>query len=106
MTMDVKERLQTLMEERGWTMYRLAKEAGISWSTVRNIFKRNTEPSLSTLEVIYRGLGMSLAQFFDTDNSLGLTYEQQEVLSDWNLLDPQSKDAMSKILKALANRVQ
>ena len=46
--MDVKERLQQLMDERQWTIYKVAKEAGIPWSTVRNMFKRNTEPSIGT----------------------------------------------------------
>ena len=36
--MDVKERLQQLMNERGWTIYKVSKEAGIPWSTVRNMF--------------------------------------------------------------------
>lgn len=28
--MDVNERIRALMEERGWTPYRLAKESGLS----------------------------------------------------------------------------
>ena len=77
--MDAKKRLQELMDERGWTMYRLAKESGTSWSTIRNVFKRGTEPSVSTLEVLCKGLGVSLAQFFDTEHALGLTREQQAI---------------------------
>ena len=61
--MDVKERLQQLMNERGWTIYRVAKEADIPWSTVRNMFKRNTEPSIATLECLCKGMGMTLPQF-------------------------------------------
>ena len=36
--MDVNERIRALMEERGWTPYRLAKESGLSEGTVGNIF--------------------------------------------------------------------
>lgn len=102
--MDVKQRLQDLMDERGWTIYRLAKEAGIPWSTIRNAFKRGTEPSISTLEALCGGLGISLAHFFNTDDSSGLTHEQQEILHDWNLLDPESKEAIEHIIKILARR--
>ena len=32
--MDVNERIKALMQERGWTPYRLAKESGLSDATV------------------------------------------------------------------------
>lgn len=102
--MDVKQRLQQLMDERGWTIYRLAKEAGVSWSTIRNVFRRGTEPSISTLEVLCKGLGISLAQFFAFGNSNGLTDEQQEILNDWNLLDTQSKEAIRQMIRTLMKR--
>ena len=50
--MDVNERIRVLMNERGWTPYRLAKESGLSDGTVGNIFRRNTVPSMATLEAI------------------------------------------------------
>lgn len=62
--MDAKKRLQELMDERGWTMYRLAKESGTSWSTIRNVFKRGTEPSVSTLEVLCQGTGRFIGAVF------------------------------------------
>ena len=65
--MDVKESLQDLLNQRGWTMYKLAKEAELSWSTVRNIFKRNTDPTISILEIMCKTLGISLSQFLDVD---------------------------------------
>ena len=99
--MDIKQRLQELMDERGWTMYRLAKEAGVSWSTIRNIFNRGTEPSISTLEVLCQGLGISLVQFLDVNSTHGLTKEQQMILREWNSLDAQSKEAVHQMIKAL-----
>ena len=74
--MDVKVRIQQLLDERGWTMYRLTKEANIPWSTLRNIFKRNNDPSIYTLDCICKGFGMTLPQFFDEDNTMGLTAER------------------------------
>ena len=71
--MNVKARLQTLMEDRGWTMYKLAKESGVAWTTIRNMFVRNTEPSIQTLESLCKGLGISLPQFFDIENDMGLS---------------------------------
>ncbi len=99
--MDVKARMQQLMDERGWTIYRVAKEADIPWSTVRNMFKRNTEPSIATLECICRGMGITLPQFFDVDNEMGLTPEQRQLISQWSKLDADKKRLVSELVDAL-----
>lgn len=50
--MDAQKRIKELMAERGWTDYRLAKEANLSHSTVTNMFNRNNAPTLPTLESV------------------------------------------------------
>ena len=62
--MDVLGRLRQLLDERGWTEYRLSKECGLAQSTIGNIYRRNTIPSLETIETICKGFGISVAQFF------------------------------------------
>lgn len=99
--MDVKARLKQLMDERGWTIYKVAKEADIPWSTVRNMFKRNTEPSITTLECICRGMGITLPQFFDTENQMGLTVEQRQFIQQWNKLNNRDKRLVGELLDAL-----
>ena len=99
--MDVKARIQQLMEERGWTFYRLAKEANISWSTLRNMFKRNNDPSIYTLECICKGMGMTLPQFFDVDNQMGLTDEQRQLIQQWSRLNDRDKRLVSELMDAL-----
>ena len=102
--MDVKERLQQLMDERGWTIYKVAKEASIPWSTVRNMFKRNTEPSIATLECICKGMGMTLPQFFDVDNKMGLSGEQRQLIQQWSKLNDHNKRLVSELVNALNNK--
>ena len=99
--MDVKERLKQLMDERSWTIYKVAKEANIPWSTVRNMFKRNTEPSIGTLEAICKGMSMTLPQFFDVENRMGLTAEQQQLINQWSKLDESKKQLIIELLEAL-----
>ena len=99
--MDVKSRLKQLMDERGWTIYKVAKEADIPWSTVRNMFKRNTEPSITTLECICSGMGMTLPQFFDVDNQMGLTPEQRQLIQQWNKLNDREKQLIGELVQTL-----
>jgi len=68
--MDAQNRIKKLMEEKGWTNHRLAKEANLSHSTVTNIFNRNNAPTLLTLESICRAFGITLSQFFAEGNEL------------------------------------
>lgn len=99
--MDVKARLQQLMDERGWTIYRVAKEADIPWSTVRNMFKRNTEPSVQTLEALCKGMGITLPQFFDVNNDMGLSPEQARLLQQWNRLREKDKQLIAELIDSL-----
>ena len=59
--LDAQKQIKKLMEERGWTDYRLAKESGLSHSTVTNMFNRNNAPTLPTLEAVCRAFGITLA---------------------------------------------
>ncbi len=65
---DVKDQVirhvQFLMNERHWTVYRLAKEAGVPISTVGNLFQRGSCPSLPLLHKLLEALGITLSGFF------------------------------------------
>ena len=43
--MDVVVRLHELLEKYGWFEYRLAREAGLSQTTIANLFMRNNLPT-------------------------------------------------------------
>ena len=98
--MDVLKRLDDLLAARNWTMYRLAKESGLSESTVANVFRRNAIPSIDTLEKICQGFGITLAQFFADGEMVELTPELQEVFENWRTLTPEQKDATLAMMKA------
>lgn len=102
--MDVNERIRALMNERGWTPYRLAKESGLSDGTVGNIFRRNTVPSMATLEAICRGLKISLSQFFAEGVTVDLTPELKEVFEDWVNLTADQKDAVRHMMKTFRHQ--
>ena len=101
--MDTHERLQQLLKERGWSEYRLAKSCGLSESTIANIFRRNTLPSIATLETICGGFGITLSQFFAEGEMVELTPELKELFDGWAYLTPEQKDAVARVLKAMNN---
>jgi transcriptional regulator with XRE-family HTH domain len=99
--MDVNQRIRHLMEERGWTSYRLAKESHLSDATVGNLFRRNTVPSMSTLEAICSGLGITLSQFFAEGDMVEVTPELKELFDDWAVLSTDQKEILRQIIKGM-----
>ena len=99
--MDINERIRALMNDRGWTPYRLAKESGLSDATVGNIFRRNTVPSMGTLESICKGLKITLSQFFAEGETVELTPELKELFEDWVNLTSDQKDAVRHMMKTM-----
>lgn len=102
--MDVNNRIQALLKERNWTEYKLAKESGLAQSTIANLFRRNTTPSISTLELVCKGFGISLSQFFSEGNMVELSKEQMEFFSNWISLTAHEKAIISDLVKALKNK--
>ncbi len=101
--MDTHERLRQLLAERGWSVYRLAVKCGLSESTLANIFKRNTVPSVSTFESICNGFGITLSQFFAENEMIELTPELKELFDNWVNLTIEQKSAVQQLLKSIQN---
>lgn len=101
--MDTHERLRQLLNERGWSEYKLAKRCGLSESTVANIFRRNTVPSIATLETICSGFGITMSQFFAEGDMIAITPELKELFENWVNLTPEQKKAANQMLKAMNN---
>ena len=92
------------MKEREWTEYRLSKECGLSESTLANIFRRNTVPSITTLETICDAFGITLSQFFledDEKNIVLLNSKQLLLLKSAAKLNAEQYDALLTFLQKL-----
>lgn len=99
--MDTHKRLRQLMNERGWTEYRLSKQCGLSQSTLANMFKRNTQPSISTLEAICGGFGITLSQFFADGDMVEMTPDIKELFDLWVSLTAEQKNAVMQMIRTL-----
>lgn len=102
--MNIHERLRQLLNARGWTEYRLSKNSGLSESTLSNIFKRNTMPSIATLEAICNGFGITLSQFFAEGDMVELTPDLQQLFDKWVSLTPDQKEAIYKMISAFSGQ--
>lgn len=97
--MDVIKKIDQLKTERGWNDYTLASKSGLSSSTIANMHRRETVPSVATLEMICNGFGLTLSQFFNEDNrSMPVSDEQADVLKKWTRLTDSQKHIVNNIM--------
>lgn len=98
--MDVLKRIEQLRDERGWSNYKLSQLTGVSQTTLRNMFTRNTLPGIATLESICKGFGITLSQFFASENEpIALDDEQKAMLETWGALSKEQKEAFLILIK-------
>lgn len=84
---EIIERIKALCNARSWTFYRLAKESGLTYSTLCTMLHKANSPSIPTLIKICEGFGISLSQFFDIDNDYAtLTTTEKDHLERWKSL--------------------
>lgn len=98
--MDCLERIQELLNERGWSMYQLSQRAGIPQSTLSNLFIRYNAPTIPTLEKICSAFGISLSEFF-RDTSSEISSDEERILAEWHKLSPKGKDALITLLSEM-----
>lgn len=98
----VVNHIKELCQQRGWTYYRLAKEADIPHSSLNTMLRRQHIPSMNNLIKICNGFGLTLSQFFSEMDTP--TDEQSEILQLWNMLDDYSKELARIYLYGLAHK--
>lgn len=102
MNLDIVGRIRKENEKRGWTVYRLAKEANLSPSTLTNMMHRGTCPSLTTIENVCEAYGITLAEFlYGQDDLIHLNAEQKRHLDRWNLLTEKQQRAVELFIDGL-----
>ena len=101
----VLARIQQLLTFNQWSLYKLAKESGLPYSSLNNLIHRGTCPTISTLEKICHGFDISLTDFFDfPKNPLRnetISEEEQCLINAYTSLSQKDKDLLIAYLKGL-----
>ena len=92
--MDVLEKIDKLRKERGWSVNYLAMEAELTQSTLNNLYTRKTEPKISTLRSICKAFGITLAEFFNDEETA-----DDELIRRVKSLSDENKSELLQLLK-------
>lgn len=114
------QHIQEICEKRHWTYYKLAKEAGMPYSSLNNLFARGTCPTIPTLEQICGGFGISMLEFFSgvsgfssdkkkspvpTENTLSLKTDEEDLIYMYRTLSKNDKALLTAYLKGLSKKL-
>lgn len=102
--MDVLEKLTKLLKETGLTRYRLSKQCNVPEETLTGIFRRGNVPTIYTLELICKGLNITLSQFFAENDMIELTPDLKELYNEWKFLTPRQKNITLQLVKELKDK--
>ena len=103
---DVLKRIKEILDEKGWTLYKLSKETGIPYSSLNSLFNKNNQPTISTLEKICEGLQSSLEDFFSAGLSHQIevesyTSEEREIIDSYRKLNKKKKNLLKGFIDLL-----
>lgn len=74
----VKNRLLQLLGEKKMSIYKLAMESAVPPSSIKNIlYGKSQNPGIVTLKMLCDGFGITLVEFFDTEEFQKLEQEIQ-----------------------------
>lgn len=99
---ELYEKVDKLRKERGWTIYKLAKNAAVAPTTIYNWRDRESSPSLALLEAICSAFGVNVIDFIlNNDEPIALTKDQKELIDLWNTLSDKQKKLVINFIKSL-----
>ena len=72
----VKNRLLQLLGEKNMSIHKLAMESAVAPSSIKNIlYGKSQNPGIVTLKMLCDGFGITLIEFFDTEEFRNLEQE-------------------------------
>ena len=98
--MDINKKIIDLCNERGWSIYELSLQSGITQSTLNSMLHRGNPPKIENLQCICEAFGITLAQFFITDEQTEiLTKKEKELISSFRKLSEKKQQALLNFIE-------
>ena len=99
---DVLERITYYRKQKNWSEYQLAEHSGLTQSTISSWYRKNMVPTIPSLEKICNAFGITLSQFFSTEeDDFALTDCQKELLKEAGHLTNVLQLALIEFFKTL-----
>lgn len=105
---NVYERIEYLSKIKHMSMYKLAKESELPYSSLNNIIHRRTCPTIGTLEKLCKGLNITLPEFFDFElyplKDDSLTEREDELVNKYRSLSQKKQVLLDAYIDGLSQQ--
>lgn len=95
---NIVDRVNELLAQKGWTGYELSKQTGISTNAIYDWSKTGATPSLANIVKICEAFGITLSQFFCRSEAYSLTEDENRILQEWFALSDIEKEAIMHMI--------
>ena len=68
--MDIASRLKKLRTAKGYSVYKLSQESGVSETHIRDLERGDRNPSLDTIDRIAKTFGITLSELLNEDETV------------------------------------
>jgi transcriptional regulator with XRE-family HTH domain len=100
----VTQKIDKLRLGRGWTVYRLAQESGLSAAAIHKWLRTDAVPSLPALEEVCAAFGITAADFFAEGDLIEATPRLKALYAKWCALPPKDQASIESILNSLSEK--
>ncbi len=97
-------KIKKLLSKNGWSLYRLAKESGVPYSTLSNIVHRHSNPSITTLEKICDAFCISpndLIAGTEKTCEIGCSIQERKLIKNFRALSDKDKNTVLQMTERL-----
>lgn len=99
---EIYNKVDSLRMKKGWSIYELAKRAGVAPTTIYNWRDRLSSPTLSLLDAVCSSFEITVIDFLlNEDELIALSEEQKQLMSLWNKLSSEQKKSIINLIKSM-----
>lgn len=100
--MDIGDRLRNIRKSKGFSIYKLSMETGISQNHISELELGKRKPSVETLKRLILPLGISMSELFNEDSSVSiLSKNERELVSNYRTLPDNKADSLLTLSRLL-----
>lgn len=100
--MDIKEKITKIRKQKGWSLSKLATQAGLTTTTVYNWYNdKNATPSRDSIEDVCVAFGISVAEFYADIEMDNLTEKEIRLLELFRKIPEKEREKALSMLELL-----
>ncbi len=100
--MDIKEKITKMRKQKGWSLSKLATQAGLTTTTVYNWYNdKNATPSRDSIEDVCVAFGVSVAEFYADVEMDNLTEKEIRLLELFRKIPEKEREKALSMLELL-----